>query len=87
MTKPLRPGTLPKKPTAALLVIVLLIIGAASAVGAQSTPVTNEDQKLTVDGAEAFDRLGEAVAIDGDTLVVGVPVDDDSLGSAYVFER
>ena len=87
MTKPLHPGTLSKKPTAALLVIVLLIIGAASAVGAQSTPVTNEDQEVTGNGAEAYDRIGEAVAIDGDTMVVGAPFDDFSAGSAYVFER
>ena len=41
------------------------------------------------DGA-AFDRLGEAVSISGDTVVVGAPRDDDngdSSGSAYVFVR
>ena len=48
------------------------------------------EQKLTADDAEANDRLGTAVALDGDTAVVGADGDDDTeddSGSAYVFTR
>ena len=52
--------------------------------------IQNEDAKLTLtasDGA-AGDELGRSVAVSGDTVVVGVPGDDDNgfnAGSAYVF--
>ena len=45
---------------------------------------------LTAPDAAVFPRFGFAVAVDGDTAVVGAPLDDgvgaDS-GSAYVFVR
>jgi len=44
--------------------------------------------KLTADDAEADDRFGYSVAIDGDTIVVGAYKDDDKgsvSGSVYVF--
>jgi len=45
-----------------------------------------EEKKLTAsDGAED-DYFGYRVAVDGDTVVVGSPGDDDWSGSAYVFE-
>jgi hypothetical protein len=44
-------------------------------------------RNLHVDDAAAYDRFGHAVAISGDTFVVGAPVDDGGTGSAYVFER
>jgi uncharacterized repeat protein (TIGR01451 family) len=49
-------------------------------------------QKLLADDSQAADRFGSAVALDGDTLVVGAPFADDLLhrlnfGRAYVFER
>ena len=47
-----------------------------------------ETQKLVPsDGAE-YDKFGQAVAVDGDTIVVGADQDDDTgpnFGSAYVF--
>lgn len=76
-----------KRPTGALLVMLLVIIGAATAAGAQNTSVTTEDQKLTGIDADASDQFGDAVAIDGDTLVVGAPFGNQGVGSAYVFER
>ncbi len=47
-----------------------------------------EFQKFTASEAEAGDRFGASVAINGVTAVVGVPFDDDKRpfsGSAYVF--
>ncbi len=50
-----------------------------------------EQPKLTANDGAAGDSLGEAVALDGDTLVVGADGDDigpnASQGSAYVFTR
>lgn len=49
-----------------------------------------ESQKLTASDADAFDFFGTAVALDGDTAVVGAAQDDDGgvdSGSVYVFER
>ena len=51
----------------------------------------NEEQKLTAfDGAER-DHFGRAVALSGDTLVIGAPEDDLNVaqdqGSAYLFTR
>ncbi|HMV86208.1 MAG TPA: putative Ig domain-containing protein, partial [Blastocatellia bacterium] len=46
-----------------------------------------EQQKLTaIDGA-ASDEFGNAVALDGDTVAVGVARDDLSKGAVYVFVR
>ena len=44
--------------------------------------------KLTASDAAFNDRFGSAVAVDGDTLVVGAPTDDDpsNSGAAYVFK-
>ena len=48
-------------------------------------------QKLTAYDGWAFDEFGKAVAIDGNTLVVGAPSDNSTtqvdVGSAYVFTR
>jgi prepilin-type N-terminal cleavage/methylation domain-containing protein len=49
-----------------------------------------QQAKLTAADGAATDRFGYAVAIDGDTVVVGAPYDDDKgadSGSAYVFTR
>jgi len=43
--------------------------------------------KLVATDATADDWFGMAVAIDGDTVVVGAPDDGPSVGSAYVFTR
>ncbi len=47
-------------------------------------------RKLTASDAGRFDEFGSALAIDGNTAVVGSPFDDDNetgSGSAYLFER
>ena len=51
-----------------------------------------EHAKLVANVADAggSDQLGDSVAIDGDTVVVGAPLDDDkasNAGSAFVFVR
>ena len=47
----------------------------------------NETAKLTAIGGAANDKFGTAVAVDGDTTVVGAPGDDIDEGSAYVFVK
>ena len=49
--------------------------------------IVNEDAKLIASDGEAGARFGFSLSISGDTLVVGVPGDDDFLGAAYVFVR
>ena len=47
-----------------------------------------EEKRLTASDGSANDLFGSAVAVDGDTAVVGAPGDDDDAnasGSAYVF--
>lgn len=52
----------------------------------------SQQQKLTTLDAVAGDRFGYAVALDGDTALIGADWDDDDLvgnatGSAYIFTR
>jgi hypothetical protein len=44
-------------------------------------------KKLTAADGAGNDAFGHAVAIDGDTVVVGAHVDDSNQGAAYVFSR
>lgn len=56
----------------------------------RSGVVWAEQAKLTSSDGVAGDDFGRAVAIDGDTVVVGAPYDDDAVtdaGSAYVFVK
>lgn len=46
-----------------------------------------KQQKLLPSDPERFDGFGNAVAISGDTVVVGANGDDTSRGAAYVFVR
>lgn len=71
----------------AALVTTLGIAGTAAL--AQDCDPTEIAKLLAADGADG-DRFGRAVAIDGDTAVVGVTGDDDhgnASGSAYIFTR
>jgi len=50
----------------------------------------SQQAKLTANDAAEDDRFGSAVAISGDTAIVGVGLDDDNgsnSGSAYIFAR
>ena len=56
----------------------------------RSSGTWSQQAKLIADDGAAFDDFGFSVAISGDTVVVGAPLDDDlgsSSGSAYVFVR
>ena len=46
-----------------------------------------QTSKLYASDAADGDRLGASVAIDGSTIVVGAPGDDDDRGSLYLFPR
>lgn len=62
----------------------------AAYVYTRSAGVWSEQQKLTASDAEAGDWFGSAVAVDGDTAIIGAERDDDNgsnSGSAYVFTR
>ncbi|HJR06826.1 MAG TPA: hypothetical protein VJ842_06185 [Pyrinomonadaceae bacterium] len=57
----------------------------------QSGGVWSQQQRLQASDAAGGDYFGTSVAIDGDTVIVGAPFDDNSAGSnagsAYVFTR
>ncbi len=61
-------------------------IGAAY-VFSRSGKLWSQQQKLTASGGLGDDIFGEAVAVDGDTALVGAPGDDAFRGSAFVFVR
>ncbi len=49
-----------------------------------------DEDKITASDGEAGDQFGHSVAIDGNTMVVGSPYDDDKgtdAGAAYIYER
>ena len=45
------------------------------------------EQKLTASDGAAGDRLGFAVAVDGDAIVIGAPHDNNSAGAVYAYQR
>ncbi len=47
----------------------------------------NQSAKLTSSSAGLNNYMGNSVAISGNTVVVGAPLDDDWAGSVYVFEK
>ena len=72
-----------------MLPALLLALGGGHAAAASVTQV-NQVAKLISSDAVAYDFFGVAVAIDGDTLLVGANGDDDhgsASGAAYVFVR
>jgi hypothetical protein len=69
--------------------IVLAVLLSACLLPAWALTVEQEAKLLPADGA-AQDEFGGAVAIDGDTAIVGAHLDDDNIsnsGAAYVFVR
>ena len=56
----------------------------------RSATAWTEQQKLTASDGASADQFGWSVDVDGDTVVIGAPLDDDNgnnSGSAYVFTR
>ncbi len=50
-------------------------------------PIFTLQQRLAAADGSGGDFFGQAVALDGDTALVGAPYDNQSRGSAYVFVR
>ncbi|HEV8682428.1 MAG TPA: FG-GAP repeat protein [Actinomycetota bacterium] len=61
--------------------------GLVAATGAPVAAVLGEEQKVTASDGASLDEFGASVAVSGDTVLVGVPGDDDGKGSAYVYSR
>lgn len=71
------------RPGAPLVVAALLVLAVLLA-----WPVFARAAESKLHGAGGADfEFGRAVAIDGDTAVVGAPMEGDASGAAYVFER
>ncbi len=74
-------------------VMLSLAVGAACIYGGSAfavTPSVTEVEKLVASDAAQLDRFGEAVAIDGNTALVGAWADDDQgddSGAVYVFTK
>ena len=80
----------PARTLAVLGLAVLAILFTCSTAAAEQAPSFTEAAKLIAADGDSSDDFGYAVAIDGDTMVVGAIGDDDlgsASGSAYVFER
>src|SRR5690606_7608263 len=46
--------------------------------------------KIVASDARPYDRFGESISLDGETLAVGAPLDDDggsATGAVYLFSR
>lgn len=72
----------------AIVVVCATVLASASQALGQQTSVAAQERKLVGTGANSADRFGAAVAIDGDTAVVGAPrADPNEQGAAYVFVR
>ena len=74
-----------------LVILVVLAMALAFALPDTTEAASlDEIKKLTASDAQAEDRLGVSVAVNGDTVVVGAEGDDDGglwAGAAYVFQR
>ena len=79
-----------------LAMILALVCTSAHGVESRSSsslsidPKLIELKKLVASDAAIDDQFGWAIAISGDTIVVGAPLDDDAgsaSGSAHIFER
>jgi hypothetical protein len=79
------------------LAACVLVLASPSLLAAQpglawpeASPIKNEFAKLLSSSGAPGDQFGLFVALDGDTAIVGAPMDDDNgpgSGSAYVFVR
>ena len=77
--------------TKSLIVLIVVLALLTTVVASPASAVTlNEIQKLLAGDGASGDDFGVAVAVDGDTAVIGARLDDDNgfdSGSAYVFTR
>ncbi|MGH9840105.1 MAG: FG-GAP repeat protein, partial [Blastocatellia bacterium] len=71
--------------------LALLVDDAQAVYPLTIDPILTQQQKLTAVDAAALDQFGAAVALSGDTAVIGAPLDDlkgvGNQGSVYVFTR
>ncbi|MDX2042758.1 MAG: putative Ig domain-containing protein [Acidobacteriota bacterium] len=69
----------------------LVVADAAAVYPLTIDPTITQQAKLTAADGAANDTFGWSVAVDGDTVVIGTPLDDvganSDQGSAYVFSR
>ena len=66
------------------LAIITLLVDTASAIEPLAVAGWSQQQKLTASNPSADDHFGYAVALEGNTAVIGAP-QDDGYGSAFVF--
>ena len=71
----------------ACLVCLLVLSGVLALLGALPAPAAALEQKLIASDGAAGDLLGQSVAIDGDTAVVGAPDANGERGAVYVYQR
>ena len=74
----------------ARLLVLLLVIPVNVGAGTPFDPLVGNESKITAPDAAELDQFGRAVAIDGDTAVIGAFRGDgnvDDSGAAYVYVR
>ena len=83
--------TLPARMELAGDTLALVVDDAQAVYPLTIDPIFTQQQKLTAADAAAGDQFGAAVALSGDTAVIGAPLDDlsgvSNRGSVYVFVR
>jgi hypothetical protein len=83
-------GRAPVLRLALLLLIVVALLAVPAAIDATTLEGFGHTDELVDPNPHLYDRFGWSVAIDGDTLVVGVPFDDGlgiNRGAVHVFVR
>lgn len=66
------------------------IVATSSAITLNDPSVWSQEALLLPATADVGDKIGEKVAISGDTVILGAPLDDDTAadaGSAYIYTR
>ena len=66
------------------------IVATSSAITLNDPAVWSQEALLLPANADPLDKIGERVAISGDTVILGAPLDDDTAtdsGAAYIYTR
>jgi len=66
------------------------IVATSSAITLNDPSVWSQEALLLPASADPVDKIGERVAISGDTVILGAPLDDDTAtdsGAAYIYTR